>query len=335
MEASSAHFSVSHSILAALDIGQFVQRRYALPGAVTCSLIKSGINASYALQAGNVQYVFRVYTHAWRSEAEVDAEVQLLLHLQEHHLAAAYPLVDAVGGYVQRLAAPEGERLAVLFTHAPGEKTPLFTAEAHAEVGRWMGRFHQLTLGRAVDRVTYTPQILLLDSLPKLSRFLPEDCAEMTYLHKLQTHLLALWAQADTTQLRSGVVHIDIWFDNLHVDDDGAITVFDFDFLGNGWLCLDVAYYVLQLHNIERDLEARQQKLDHFLAGYLSVVALSDEERRLLPMLGLSLYFFYLGIQCERYENWSNAFLNTRYLKRFTTELVRRYAEENGVLVDG
>jgi Ser/Thr protein kinase RdoA (MazF antagonist) len=30
------------------------------------------------------------------------------------------------------------------------------------------------------------------------------------------------------------------------------VTIFDFDFCGNGWLCLDIAYYILHLHNIEK-----------------------------------------------------------------------------------
>jgi hypothetical protein len=50
-------------------------------------------------------------------------------------------------------------------------------------------------------------------------------------------------------------------------------------------------------------------------------------------MLGVSLYFFYLGIQCQRYENWSNSFLNEVYLKRFINLLVKRYFEETGLVM--
>jgi hypothetical protein len=46
-------------------------------------------------------------------------------------------------------------------------------------------------------------------------------------------------------------------------------------------------------------------------------------------MLGVSLYFFYLGIQCQRFENWSNSFLNETYLKRFINLLVKTYYEGN------
>jgi Ser/Thr protein kinase RdoA (MazF antagonist) len=63
--------------------------------------------------------------------------------------------------------------------------------------------------------------------------------------------------------------------------------------------------------------------------GYESVTPVSDEEKRLLPALGVSMYFFYLGVQAQRFDNWSNVFLNETYLKRFISLLVRKYFEEN------
>ena len=136
--------------------------------------------------------------------------------------------------------------------------------------------------------------------------------------------------------MRNGIVHLDIWFDNLNITKDKEVTLFDFDFCGNGWLCLDVAYYILQLHNIEKyDEKAYQPKIDSFLKGYETITKLSAEEKRLIPILGVSLYYFYLGVQCQRYENWSNSFLNAHYLKRFINGLVKRYYElyNDGLMV--
>jgi Ser/Thr protein kinase RdoA (MazF antagonist) len=59
-------------------------------------------------------------------------------------------------------------------------------------------------------------------------------------------------SQTDSSQIKTGIVHLDIWFDNLNIAPNNQITLFDFDFCGNGWFCLDVAYYVLQVHNIEK-----------------------------------------------------------------------------------
>ncbi|MBL4675229.1 MAG: phosphotransferase [Mucilaginibacter sp.] len=138
-----------------------------------------------------------------------------------------------------------------------------------------------------------------------------------------------LWNAADTTKLRTGAVHMDIWFDNLNINIDGNVTLFDFDFCGNGWLCLDIAYYILQVYSTEKVEFERDEKLKSFFEGYESVTTINDEEKRLLPMLGVSMYYFYLGIQSQRFDNWSNVFLNETYLKRFITVLVRKYFDDH------
>jgi len=43
----------------------------------------------------------------------------------------------------------------------------------------------------------------------------------------------------------------------------------------------------------------------------------------------LSVYFFYLGVQCQRFDNWSNVFINELYLKRFINLRVKRWADFN------
>ncbi|MEO6901714.1 MAG: phosphotransferase [Bacteroidia bacterium] len=51
--------------------------------------------------------------------------------------------------------------------------------------------------------------------------------------------------KACNLNLRKDIVHLDIWFDNLNISNNKKIALFDFDFCGNGWLCLDIAYYIL------------------------------------------------------------------------------------------
>jgi Ser/Thr protein kinase RdoA (MazF antagonist) len=185
---------------------------------------------------------------------------------------------------------------------------------------------HEVTNGRNLKRADYTPRLILVDSLEQVSNFLNTDTEEMDFMKTAQKYLLTEFENADTSQLRHGIVHLDIWFDNLNITRDNKVTLFDFDFCGNGWLCLDIAYYILQLHNIEKyDPKDYQPKVESFIKGYESVTEISDEEKRLIPALGVSLYFFYLGIQCQRYHNWSNSFLSENYLKRFINGLVKRY----------
>jgi Ser/Thr protein kinase RdoA (MazF antagonist) len=92
---------------------------------------------------------------------------------------------------------------------------------------------------------------------------------------------------------------------------------------------LILTYYILQLHSTEKDETERAEKMESFYEGYQTIEKISDEEKRIIPTLGVCLYYFYLGVQCSRFHNWSNTFLNEVYLKRFITVLIKNYYEKS------
>src|SRR5690606_16276969 len=94
------------------------------------------------------------------------------------------------------------------------------------------------------------------------------------------------------------------------------ITIFDFDFCGNGAQILDVGYFCKQLFFIESDKKQYEIKVQSFLKGYQKIKELSDKELKLIPKSGASIFIFYLGIQAQRFD-WSNIFLSENYLKMF------------------
>jgi Ser/Thr protein kinase RdoA (MazF antagonist) len=322
-------FPVISSTLSANHIGLLVTKKYGFAGPISCILLKTGINHSYLIEHETSKFVFRIYSLNWRSDVEIQEEIRLLNLLKEMEISVSFPIKDVDDDYIQYLEAPEGSRQGVLFSFAEGDKQLNFSADLHFKVGETIAKIHQATLNFTLERTNYTPEVVLKDSLLYLNRFLPADLDEMAWMRSAQQYLIDEIKKADCSQLRSGAVHLDIWFDNINITKAGKITIFDFDFCGNGWLCYDIAYYILQLHSTEKEESQRNLKVESFLKGYESVTKITDEERRLLPILGVSLYFFYLSVQCQRYDNWSNVFLNETYLKRFINLLVKKYFEEN------
>ena len=322
-----SHFPVTNSNLSTLHLGQFLKDRYFPDAEVTCRIIKAGISHTYMVQASGEKYIFRVYTLGWRTEKEIKEEIRLLLHLKKNNISISYPVPDMDEHYIQSINAPEGYRFAVLFSYASGEKQHNFSPDTHYNIGALMAKIHLLTQDFHLKRTDYNSKTILIDSLERVAEFLPSETEEMAFLRSTQQILLTEFAQADESQLRKGAVHLDIWFDNLHIDKQDQITIFDFDFCGNGWLCLDLAYYILQVHSVERDEQECKNKVNSFIAGYESITNISNEEKRIIPMLGVSLYYFYLGVQAQRFDNFSNVYFNEVYLKRFTTVLVKKYFE--------
>lgn len=257
----------------------------------------------------------------------IEDEINLLRILGDNNIPVSLPVISNSGKFIHCIEAPEGIRYCVLFTYAEGEKKHLITATHHYQIGKLMADLHLITQNHAlIHRTTYTTDVLLKQSLPALKEFLDREDNEYRFMENLMAFLLTLLADPNTQTLPKGSVHLDIWFENLNITDSGKATLFDFDFCGNGWLALDIAFYVMQLHNIERYEESEYApKLEQFIQGYESVRPLTKQEKEFLPALGLCLYFYYLGIQCERFENWSNVFISDNYLKRYINGIIKRY----------
>jgi Ser/Thr protein kinase RdoA (MazF antagonist)/GrpB-like predicted nucleotidyltransferase (UPF0157 family) len=315
--------SVLPVMAATLDaeaLGQLVAERYGYRPDSTCHLLRTGINHTYLLTNAEQRAVLRVYSYNWRTRAEIEAELALLTSLRAQGLSVSYPLADCTGALVQELAAPEGTRYAVLFSFAEGGKVRFLTPAACATFGSLMGHLHQLTAGQSLARPTYTPEVLLTQAYATAQTFFAEELPEMQYLRETSARLVRAFAEAGPAAAPAGAVHLDLWYDNMAITPKDEITLFDFDFCGNGPAILDVAYFCKQLFHIEADPQQYETKIAHFLNGYTRVRDISAAEQRLLPAAGAAVWLFYLGVQVRRFD-WSNIFLSVNYLKMYVGKM--------------
>src|SRR5215216_2210561 len=121
-------FSVISSILSPDDIAKFLCDKYQFTN-VTCKLLKTGINHTYQVSADEGKFIFRIYSFGWRTVNEISEELKLLNILKQHGVSVSYPLTDTSRSYIQTLPAPEGERYAVLFSFANGNKIQTYNSE--------------------------------------------------------------------------------------------------------------------------------------------------------------------------------------------------------------
>jgi Ser/Thr protein kinase RdoA (MazF antagonist) len=174
------HFPVTNSNLSATHIGLFLQEKYSLSKDTKCQLIKAGINDTYLVTDNSDKFVFRVYSLNWRTKAEIGEEIKLLNQLKQNDISISYPLSDNENNYIQTLNAPEGDRFAVLFTFAVVKN--LISKETHFQIGQLMARLHKITNNQKLNRIDYTPEVILIDSLKKVSSFLTNDTEEMNFM---------------------------------------------------------------------------------------------------------------------------------------------------------
>lgn len=308
-------FPVSTSTLAAEALAGLISAKYLIEE-VTCHLFRTGINHTYFVSTNSEQFVFRVYSHHWRTKNEILEEIKLLNLLKESGVSVSYPIPDSTSQFIQEIQAPEGLRYAVLFSFAEGGKVRFMNENTCFSIGKLMASIHQSTQIIELERINYNQETLLDLPYSYATQHFSEDLPEMEFLKRKKNEFAQVLNQAEAKQMQQGIVHLDIWYDNMAVTEDGEITIFDFDFCGNGWQLLDIAYFAKQLFHIEADKEAYTAKLEHFLDGYQSVSVLSEDELALMPFAGVSVWLFYLGVQSRRFD-WSNIFLTENYLKMY------------------
>ncbi|RAU82465.1 phosphotransferase [Pontibacter arcticus] len=326
------HAPVISSILSPDYLAAFFVLQYSFGENATCKILKTGINHTYLLSTSTAKFVLRVYYHGWRTESEITEELTLLNFLTEHGISVAYPIRDREGKYINQLKAPEGDRFAVLFSYADGETIRVPSEEVSYQLGTAMAKMHQLTVNKPIHRKAYNAASLVSWALQEARNHFDAPSEEMQYFERADAKVLAVFEQADAAALRYGIVHLDLWYENMKIRNGTDITIFDFDNCGNGWLFLDMAYSLMTLYRNESNKENFESKRESFYKGYELVTPISAEEKRLIPYGGLAIWLHYTGIHVQRFNDFSNQFLSPEFLK-YWMQTVNQWMKYNGIEV--
>ncbi|WP_139959131.1 phosphotransferase [Flavicella sediminum] len=310
------------STISEKELGEFVKETYGLHKNYNCKIFRTGMNHTYFISNQESKYVLRVYSHNWRSKTEVSAELELLQELKAQDLNVSYPIKDTKGEFIQEIKAPEGTRFLVLFSFAAGGKVRFLDKDTCFEIGTLMAKIHKLTANKNMDRVNYDKKALITLPYEYLKKYFSEELAAMKFIKETGV----LFKKSDFENTQKGAVHIDIWYDNMAITAEKEITIFDFDFCGNGAQILDVGYFCKQLFHIESDKKVYELKKEYFLKGYQKNRKLSEQELQLIPKAGVAVFLFYLGVQAQRYD-WSNIFLSENYLTMVYVPRIKSWME--------
>lgn len=309
-------FPVTSSTLSAKELGLFIIEKYNLNKNGSCELFRTGINHTYFITENEIKYVARVYSYNWRSKSEILAEINVLNVLKEHAINISYPIADKKGEFIQEINAPEGTRYLVLFSFAEGNKVRFINNETCFSIGSIMASIHTKMFDKEINRIHYNLETLLELPYEYAKPFFSETLEEMKFIKKQSIEIKDYFDLNELKNSPKGVVHMDIWYDNMSITTQNEVTIFDFDFCGNGYLIFDVAYFCKQLFHIETDKKEYESKMKSFLNGYESIRKLTKEEMLLIPKAGAAIWIFYLGVQSQRFD-WSNIFLSENYLKMY------------------
>lgn len=263
---------------------------YPLGELISLQGIAAGItNTNYFVTTTTGKYVLTLFETLTADELPYYA--YLMVHLAGHGVAVAEPVARCDGEYIDTLAG----KPTVLMTCLPGEVNETPDIRACHNMGDMLARLHHY--GQSFDRYMKNPRGAnwrettaqqIYDLLP------PEDAG---LLRQQITALQAL----DQAALPQGVIHADLFRDNVLMNGDKIGGLIDFYYACNDALLYDVAI-TLNDWCLNQDGHIDGQKAQALLTAYQSQRTLTEQEKTAWPlMLRAAAIRFWLSRLYDKY----------------------------------
>ena len=261
-------FDEAAAFLNALNLGQLQNIKGAAGGIE---------NTNYFVDTDQGQYVLTLFERL--SFEQLPFYLHLMRHLAAHGIPVPDPAADAKGNILHQLKGKPASVVSKLRGHS--ELAP--TADHCAGVGEALARMHLAGL----DYPRRQPNLRGLEwwneTVPVVQPYItPEQSSLILGELAYQNHVAASSA---CRSLPRGVVHADLFRDNVMFEDGKLTGFFDFYFAGCDSFLFDVAV-CLNDWCIDLDTGAKdEERSAAFVAAYQAVRPLTAQERQLLPAM--------------------------------------------------
>jgi len=196
-------------------------------------------------------------------------------YLEGQGAPVAAPLPSSNGRLLEHLEFEHQRYNLTAFEKAAGtlaEDIPpsAWTDDLFRSIGSSVGKFHRISSGYQPDlpgfnRPHWFDSYEVQDAFRLIANISDSACGKLR-------HLIRELRLLPTSAEDYGLIHEDLHFANFLVEQDGQVTVIDFDDCAYGWFAIDVAmalFDVLVLYNAGDETES-QHFARRFMTAYLS-----------------------------------------------------------------
>jgi homoserine kinase type II len=213
-------------------------------------------------------------------------------------------------------------KLSILSQRLPGRHVYNPTQKQVASLARFVAHFHQATVGWTHPVPEYPRNAawlahqceLVKSHLPYLSRRLLEDSVR---------EVSSLLSRSDTANLPAGVIHGDLFRDNVLFNERGLTGVLDFHHAARGPLIYDLAVAANDWCTDSAGVLDPERTLA-LLRAYHQVRPLNGTELRLFPAFALygalAFWLSRLGVAKEQIRSHGGRFNNPEEFERIVSQ---------------
>lgn len=300
--------TIGYSTLSPSAVVAHILREYEVGELRGAEFLARGLNDTFRVRASDRSYAFRVYRAGWRSQSEIEYEVDILLHLHRKGIAVSTPIAGKDGRLLYPIEQPEGLRYAVLFTYAEGEQSGALSETRARLFGTATAELHAASDGFLSDHARFGLDLdhLIDEPLTVTLPFLAHRPDDQQYLKELAPRIRHR-IEAVQALLEFGFCHGDLHGFNAAFDRE-AVTMFDFDCCGVGWRAYDVAVYrwLLEMRTLTSNWKP-------FLDAYKERRPLAEIDLSAVPLFVAARYIWILGLHTGHASFLGRSFINDQY----------------------
>ncbi len=276
------------------DLANFLGR-YDIGELLSYKGIAEGVeNTNYIVHTTSGPYILTLYEKRV-SASDLPFFLGLMEHLASRNVSCPTPVRDRSGSNLGELCG----RSAALVTFLEGFWIRRPKPEHCAKVGHALAQLH---LAGADFELTRRNALSPSDWRPLFERFAPEADTIAPGLGKVIDSELDLLKAKWPRELPQGIIHADLFPDNVFFIAKELSGLIDFYFACNDALAYDIAI-CLNAWCFEPDFSFNITKARALLRGYEELRQLTDAEREAMPLLARGAALRFLLTRCYDWLN--------------------------------
>jgi homoserine kinase type II len=277
---------------------QFLSKKFNLNKITKFQGIKKGIeNTNYLLKNNNSNYILTIFEKRVKRK-DLPFFMKLMDKLNLQKINCPKPLKDKNGKYLIKIK----NKTACIVTFIKGKDKQNLDNKNCYEVGKNIGRLHKASQKIRLYRKN-SMSINNLDSLLKSIKFKSKNIAP-NLKSVLKVNLKKIkkeWPK----NLPQGIIHGDLFIDNIFFNKKKFVGFIDFYFACNDYWMYEIAISInaLCFDKKKNKFILNNQKVKNLINGYQSIRMISQKEKNALNLLCRGAALRYLLTRIYDYLN--------------------------------
>jgi homoserine kinase type II len=259
--------------------------------------IRKGIeNTNYLLKTKKKKFILTIFEKRV-SNKEIPFFMKLMDNLNQSKISCPKPLKDKNKNYLIKLK----NKTACVVSFLKGKDKQILNINNCYQVGKIISQMHSITKKLKFSR----KNSMGIKNLSPLLKSIKFKSKKNSNLEKFLTKNLSNIKKSWPSKLPSGIIHGDLFVDNIFFNKNKLSGVIDFYFAANDFFMYEIAICINALCFDKKNdkFKINKQKVKNLIKGYESVRKITIKEKKSLNILCRGAAIRYLLTRLYDYSN--------------------------------